>query len=269
MADNTKIEWATHTFNPWMGCTAVSAACDFCYAEALIDKRYKKVKWGNHPRALTRDPNWKKPLLWARKAREERAAWLLEPSDEWYCPGFPGPTPPERPRVFCASLADVFDNQAPDVWRTRLWDLILETPELDWLLLTKRPQNIAKMIPINWRDAGLPAHIWLGITAENQTEYERRMRLVAETPAAVTFVSYEPALGEIDLTRTAYSPKWIICGGEDRQREGRPTNDEFLPWARKLRDQCQFRGISFFFKQTVGKGEIPADLQIRQFPHRA
>src|ERR1039458_2213458 len=124
MAENSKIEWTDHTFNPWWGCTPVSSACDFCYAEAL-SKRFGKDLWGNKPRQRTSAQNWNQPRKWNRQAEKMGV----------------------RYRVFCASMADVFDNQVPTEWRDDLWQLIRETPHLDWLLLTKRPQNISKMLP--------------------------------------------------------------------------------------------------------------------------
>lgn len=252
MGEHTEISWATHTFNPWVGCTKlkvhdIPSACDFCYAEGWA-KRSGMVKWGDNPRVRTSPANWKKPLQWARKARDERVDYRFS----------------ERPRVFCASLADVFDNQAPQEWRNDLWDLIEMTPELDWMLLTKRPQNILKMIPERWLPA-MPRQIWLGITAENQTEYERRMDALQKTRAAVHFVSYEPALGPLTIGHRLL-PDMIICGGEDKARPGRPTSEEVLNYSRAIRDECRQVGVSFYFKQTVGKGEIPPDLMIRQFP---
>ncbi|MCA1458039.1 DUF5131 family protein [Bradyrhizobium sp. BRP22] len=247
MAENTKIEWATHTFNPWFGCTAISRACDFCYAETWA-KRSGLVQWGNHPRRLASDTNWRKPYKWAKQAQH------APPSNYSEASRF-------RPRVFCASLADVFDNQAPQEWRERLWQVIRDTPELDWLLLTKRPQNIMDMIPRVWQP-GLPSHIWVGVTAENQTEYDRRMNYLQDVPASVHFVSYEPALGPLKIGHRSF-PNWIICGGEDRVREGREMD---LQWARDLRDECKPRGVAFYFKQTNGKSEIPPDLMVREFP---
>jgi Protein of unknown function (DUF5131) len=124
MVENTKIEWCDHTFNPWIGCQKVSPGCDRCYAEKMMDHRYGKVQWGPHgKRKRTSDDYWKQPHRWAKAARESGT----------------------RPRVFCASLADVFDNKAPEGARPDLFRLIRATPELDWLLLTKRPQNIVKM----------------------------------------------------------------------------------------------------------------------------
>src|SRR4051812_42414847 len=124
--ENTRIEWGDHTFNPWMGCQKVSPGWDRCYAENMMDLRYHKVQWGPHgERKRTSELNWKKPLKWEPQARASG----------------------RRFRVFCASLADVWDNQVPSEWRTELFELICKTPQLDWLLLTKRPENIAKMLP--------------------------------------------------------------------------------------------------------------------------
>ena len=120
MGDNTKIEWAHHTFNPWVGCTKVSPACDNCYAEGWA-KRSGMVQWGPHAeRRRTSEGNWRQPLKW--NAEAERLG--------------------VRYRVFCSSLADVFDNAVPVQWRIELMKLICETRHLDWLLLTKRPQNV-------------------------------------------------------------------------------------------------------------------------------
>ena len=124
MGENSKIEWCNHTFNPWIGCQKVSPGCDHCYAEAMMDHRYGRVKWGPHgERKRTSPANWKNPLRWAKQANGR------------------------RPRVFCASLADWLDNRVPRDWRSDLGRLIEATPELDWLLLTKRPENHEKLAP--------------------------------------------------------------------------------------------------------------------------
>lgn len=220
----TKIEWATHTFNPWVGCTKVSPACDHCYAESWA-KRSGMVQWGNHPRRRTSEANWRKPLKWDAEAARKG----------------------ERPRVFCASLADVFDNQVSAQWRSDLFALIEDTPHLDWLLLTKRPQNIAGMIWPKW-DAGLPRNIWLGTTAEDERHYRQRWAHVAAVPAAVRFLSYEPALGplgDLDLGRVG-APDWIISGGESGAHD-RPAHPD---WFRDARDQCAAAGIPYLHKQN-------------------
>jgi len=225
MGENTKIEWATHTFNPWFGCQKVSPGCDNCYAEALMDKRLGRVQWGPHgERVRTSTANWNLPLKWAMAARGAR----------------------ERPRVFCASLADVFDNQVSDEWRSDLFALIENTPELDWLLLTKRPENVRAMLPAWWQPP-LSAPMWLGVTAEDQHNFDRRWAILRMVWARVRFVSYEPALGPLlidHLEDDAY-PDWIICGGESGPN-ARPMNPA---WARDLRDQCAANGVPFLFKQ--------------------
>ena len=149
MGDTTKIEWADMTFNPWIGCTRVSPACDHCYAADMMDTRYGRVKWGaGEPRSRTSDANWRKPIQWDKTAKKAGA----------------------RPFVFCSSLADVLDNEVDPKWRADLFDLIRATPNLVWLLLTKRIGNVEKMVGHydNW-----PANAALGATMANQDEYDR------------------------------------------------------------------------------------------------
>lgn len=264
MGANTTIAWCDFTFNPWIGCSKISAACDFCYAEALMDHRHHRVTWGGE-RSRTSASNWQQPLRWNRKAKADGV----------------------RRKVFCASLADVFDNQVPDAWRADLWHLIDETPDLDWLLLTKRPQNVRKMI-IAARRAALGAdvaeehviwpwpNVWLGTTAENQQEFDRRWPHLAAVPAAVHFISYEPALEPLSIAGANPLPDWIICGGESG-KHARPFNIE---WARSIKAECRVGGVAFFMKQlgdapvghsTAGHhganpAEWPADLRVREFP---
>ena len=158
MGDNTKIEWADKTFNPWIGCTKVSPACDNCYAEAMMGHRYGRVNWGpGEDRARTGNANWSQPRAWNRKAAATGA----------------------RPFVFCASLADVFDNEVDEMWRYDLWRLIEATPNLVWLLLTKRIGNVLRMTDAvlgNWLDM---RNVAIGATMANQEEYDRdRMKLL-------------------------------------------------------------------------------------------
>ena len=235
MAENSKIEWTDHTFNPWIGCQKVSPGCDRCYAEAMMDHRYGRVQWGPHgERVRTSAANWRKPRQWAKAANGV------------------------RPRVFCASLADVFDNRAPAGARDDLFDLIRCTPQLDWLLLTKRPENIAKMLPADWGSGW--SNVWLGTTCEDQAHFDRRWPILGAVPAVVHFVSYEPALGPLRIG--AARPSWIICGGES----GAGARYMEPDWARSLRDECAGEGVAFFFKQMTGKRPIPEDLLVRQFP---
>ena len=257
MAENSKIEWCDHTFNPWIGCQKVSPGCDHCYAEHMADHRFGWVEWGPHgQRKRTSDDNWRKPLRWAKNANGH------------------------RPRVFCASLADWLDNQVPRQWRSDLGRLIEDTPELDWLMLTKRPENYEKLAP--WPLDRIPSNVWLGVTCEDQLHYERRWAILsrARIRATVKFISYEPALGplsKLQLQPGGRVPDWIICGGES----GTDARRIKPAWVRAVRDECADFGIAFFMKQIGsnhdgwptnirGKGhdmdDWPEDLRVRQFP---
>lgn len=229
---NSAIEWTDHTFNPWVGCTKVSDGCKHCYAEALMDKRFGRVEWGvNGTRKRTSAANWREPLKWNRDAQ---AAGI-------------------RQRVFCASLADVFEDR-PELaeWRSDLFDLIYSTPHLDWLLLTKRPENVLDMVPANWH-AWLPANVWIGTSIENQAAADERIPHLLRIPASVRFLSMEPLLGPVDLDHvvspgsleTLRGVQWVIVGGESGTK-ARPMHPD---WVRSIRDQCQADGVPFFFKQ--------------------
>ncbi len=235
MAEHTKIEWCDHTFNPWIGCTKVSPACDFCYAEEMMDTRYGRARWGaGEDRVRTSPSNWNQPRAWDRKAKAAGT----------------------RPFVFCASLADVFDNEVDPAWRRALFDLIQDTPNLVWLLLTKRIGNVLKMTDPEAGCPALPGNVAIGATMANQEEYDRdRMKLwevrQQEDPL-FTFASFEPLLGRIILDK--HAPDWIIVGGESG-RNARPMD---LEWARSLRSQAHNLNRCFNFKQvgarTADKG---------------
>jgi protein gp37 len=224
--ENSKIEWTDHTFNPWIGCQHVSPGCDHCYAEAMMDHQYGKVKWGPHgERKRTSEANWRKPVKWNATAR----AFKREHT--------------HRPRVFCASLADVFDNRVPLEWRRDLFALIRECKRLDWLMLTKRPQNIEKMLPADWGDGY--RNVWLGVTAENQTYFDQRWKHLQNIPAVIKFISYEPALGPLRLPRHGPLPDWLISGGESGGG-ARPLDPQ---WVRDIIADCRHKGVAPFHKQ--------------------
>ncbi len=256
MAENTAIEWADHTFNPWTGCTKVSDGCTNCYAEGWSKRAGAKVgKWGvGAPRVRTTPANWRKPLAWNAGHAEFHAAHG------------------RRQRVFCASLADVFDNAVPTDWRDDLWSLIEATPNLDWLLLTKRIGNVGNMLPVPFDFDRLYPNVWLGATVVNQEEANRDIPKLLDTPARVHFLSIEPMLGPIDLAlididghSEIYPLKvtpgcedydgnpmpdlpalsWIIAGGESGPH-ARPAH---LEWFRSLRRQCEAAGVAFMMKQ--------------------
>lgn len=242
MAENSNIEWTTHTFNPWIGCQKVGPGCDHCYAETWDSRglQQRETRWGPHAeRTRTGAGNWSKPKAWNRSA-----AGLAD-----------------RPRVFCASLADVFDNHTsiqPE-WRSDLWALIRSTPNLDWMMLTKRPGNIAKMLPSDW-GKGWP-NVWLGCTVVDQAEADRDIPKLLTVPARVRFLSMEPLLGPVDFYRTSEAMPidghpwrnrpvlWgidlVIVGGESGTG-ARPMHPD---WVRSLRDQCVAAGVAFHFKQ--------------------
>lgn len=256
MGEKTEIAWCDSTFNYWLGCMKVSDGCRSCYAEAMMDKRYGRVKWGQMKtdttepsvgtRVLTSEANRRKPLLWNKRAPE----FFAEHG--------------RRQRVFCSSLADVFDNQVPNDWRLGLWLTIYKTPDLDWLLLTKRPENIAKMLPALWRD-GWP-NVWFGITCENQAAYDKRWPILRGISAKVRFISYEPAIGPLELhADDGQHPDWIICGGES----GPGYRDMPEKWASDLRAECGVARVPFFMKQMAGKKPIPPGLMVREFPEAA
>lgn len=237
MSENTKIEWATHTFNPWEGCQKVGPGCDHCYAETR-NARYAggtAINWGpGAPRRRTSASNWAKPIAWNSAHAEFYAAHG------------------HRQRVFCASLADVFDNAVDPAWRMDLFSLIAKTPNLDWLLLTKRIGNVQKM------SSGdslmfdmLATRVWLGATIVNQEEADRDIPKLLAVPAARRFLSMEPLLGAVDLDRVYVAAPgetwvdWVIVGGESGPG-ARPMSPAA---ARSLRDQCRAAGVPFLFKQ--------------------
>lgn len=278
MSANTKIEWADHTFNPWIGCTKVGPGCDNCYAKADFDDRKHRVTWGAG-QARSRTKTWGDPVRW----NKQHEAFFAEHG--------------RRQRVFCASLADVFDNEVDPMWRRELFDLICDTPFLDWLLLTKRIGNAGGMLPwmLNGQQRGEPyPNVWIGSTVVNQAEADRDIPKLLAVPTAKRFLSMEPLLGPVDLAEHVAPPSlpffqpgtplcndlpsavgcaragrphypgefgcrwskinnggslptldWVIVGGESGPN-ARPIHPD---WARSLRDQCEAAGVPFLFKQ--------------------
>ncbi len=291
MAQNSKIEWTDHTFNPVRGCEKISPGCANCYAarEAI---RFPNIRgiWGCSGTRIVAVPDaWKQPLRWNREAERRRVRELHS-----VAPGVPHHF--KRPRVFCASLADVFEDwkgdlrfpaalapkgwvtarwngtqlvrefdetPMPDGWRkatmadmrTELFQLIEATPNLDWQLLTKRPENVMRMVPEHWREK-FPDNVWMGTTVEDQQRADERIPILLKIPAKVRFLSCEPLLGPVDLhskIQKQQSPivnpladiHQVIIGGESGSK-ARPMHPD---WARSLRDQCLAAGVPVFFKQ--------------------
>lgn len=294
---NTNIEWAKNSWNPWIGCSKISPGCKNCYAETDMDTRRKRVKWGpNGTRSVTSYAYWRQPLKWDAEAKAAN----------------------ERHRVFCASLADVFedwqgnildskgnvlywptdyfngnvldvqniptfahqtekkDGYEPltmDVMRQYIFSIIEYTSNLDWLLLTKRPENVMRMVPDHWQK-NFPKNVWMGTSVENQEMMDERLPLLAKIPAQIKFLSCEPLLekvsfmGNVDVklhdegvtTKTPFH--WVIVGGESGSKK-RPFD---IQWARELKQQCDVTGVAFFFKQIDKVKQIPHELLIRELP---
>ena len=260
MAKHTNIAWATSTFNPWIGCTKVAPGCDNCYADA-IDKRMRfggELHWGvGAPRHRTSASNWAQVRTWNRKAAAGQRPW----------------------RVFCGSLADIFDNEVPQSWRWELWHLINETPALQWLIVTKRVGNVPTMVPQCWYNvAGFPANVRLLITVCNQQEADRDIPKLLALPCD-NGISYEPALepvnfrewlepfNELDATmKPPNRPQWIIVGGESAQGRRTSARPFDLQWARDTIAQCKAADVPVFVKQLGSNIIVPND-SVNEWPN--
>lgn len=265
MGKDSKIAWTDHTFNPWWGCAKVSDGCKHCYAETFSN-RFGDW-WG--PEAERRyfgEKHWNQPLKWNREAEEEGI----------------------RHKVFCGSMCDIFEYRNDPEWmklnnaRWKLWPLIENTPNLDWLLLSKRPEKAVLLLPELWwhgknPEKHMPENVWIGTTTENQEQANIRIPKLLHIPARIRWLSIEPMLDFVDLS-TWFTPNynagihWVIVGGES----GPGARPMQLDWARSIRDQCQDAGVPFFMKQIGGhlnKGkemkDFPEDLRIREFPKDA
>jgi len=303
VAQDSKIEWCKATFNPWEGCTKVSPGCANCYAETRSN-RLKTSKWGpSGTRVVRSESYWREPVKWNKSAACSCGEGFRGTHSP-YCPQA------DRPRAFCASLADVFEDwrgpmtlsngttatiQIPGFAerpmlmsdaRVRLLQLICDTPNLDWLLLTKRPQNIQPMLrdawmqldsardpdPRNSRPFVIPPNIWLGTSVENQAAADERIPHLLRTPAAVRFLSCEPLLGPVRLDAvmgthqdgtpfTAERPAPCsrphtfdarfrglhwVIVGGESGHGARPCRVE---WVRSLVEQCKTAGVACFVKQ--------------------
>jgi len=222
MGKNSKIEWTHHTFNPWWGCVRLSPACKHCYAESWA-RRVGSNVWGSTAeRRFFGDSHWNEPIKWNKEAGKARV----------------------RLRVFCASMGDIFEKRPElNIWRSRLWTLIDSTPELDWLLLTKRPDHVQSMVP--WK-SDWPQNVWLGTTVENQHWAEKRLPILVDIPAKIRFISAEPLLGPLEISKWLDGHlDWVITGGESGPR-ARPSSPR---WFKGLMQQCMKAAVPFHFKQ--------------------
>jgi protein gp37 len=255
MGDKTGIAWCDHTFNPWIGCEKVSEGCVHCYAER-DNKRYGWTTGWNGTYRRTSPANWKKPFTWAREAARTKTVR----------------------RLFCASLADILDDKIEESWKQELWQVIQTSGEegagyLEWLLLTKRHQNIIDL-PRSWRISP-PHYIRLGVTAENQARANERIPRMLLDWKGKNFISVEPMLEQIVLPMFAWvgndkrEVEWVITGcesGPDR----RPMEKD---WVRSLLSQCTNHNVPFFLKQMEMSGELTKEpyldgRQWLEFPKR-
>jgi protein gp37 len=264
--ENSKIEWCNHTANLWWGCTNVHSGCDHCYAEAFAH-RYNHTVWGKDAPRKEVKSVWKELERFQRDAKKSGTIR----------------------RVFVGSMMDIFEKPMPLVtwkseklseendlyWNTGMLrdrffiDVIPNSPNLLFLLLTKRPSNINKYIPEHWK-LNPPDNVIFGTSPVNQETADKLILQLSEVNGQ-KFLSVEPQLAEIDWTtklkddsgRTLLDvPDWIINGGESGHGK-RPFNTD---WARQLRDECKIKNVPFFFKQIDKVKEIPDDLMVREFP---
>lgn len=269
----TKIAWTDYSFNPWWGCVRVSPGCERCYAESFA-KRTGNAVWGAQaPRRFFGDKHWAEPYKWNLAA---------------FRAGI-------QAKVFCASMADVFEVRSDparqaelNFQRERLWAVIDTTPSLVWQLLTKRPENILTLVPTAWLK-GFPPNVWIGTTVENQKSADTRIMPLLSVPARVRFLSMEPLLEAVDIRAFLGAwprSKWVIVGGES----GPGARPFKLDWAHDVVGQCKAVGVAVFVKQlgaqpwpTVSGTELPPpmrlqdrkggdwdewpeDLRVREFP---
>lgn len=248
----TTIEWTNYTWNPWVGCKKVSAGCKNCYMYREQTQR------GVDPMLIRKTKTMRDPFKW--ETTEEK-----------------------RPMVFTCSYSDFFLEEA-DCWRDEAWSVIRSTPSLIYQVLTKRIEMVEERLPFDWP---LP-NVWLGVTAENQEMADKRVPILLSIPAVRRFVSVEPMLGQVDLTKIipvdlaswsenkyawinsldgfgARVPSredeigfmtgkihWVIAGCES----GPHARSMELDWVRELREQCQYAGVPFFLKQMMVDGKL-------------
>lgn len=255
MGDTTGISWADMTYNPWLGCTKVSPACQGCYAEQLMDHRMHRVTWGQPgergTRVQTAPANRRKPLLWEKQAIRDGT----------------------RPFVFSLSLGDIFDNQVDPDWRREAFDVARATPHLVWLYLTKRPQQIVKLAE---EAGGLPPNAALGATMEDRLRTAQNGKALyaagRKLKPLFIFASLEPLLEDVcdELEPWLYKfpgggISWVLTGGETSQGDHRARHTDPAIF-RRVRDLCARDGIVYHHKQMTEGAEIPEDLRIQARP---
>ena len=287
------IQWTDHTFNPWEGCAKVAPECKNCYAETLVNHRFGRVKWGtDQPRRRTSKAIWRQPLRWNQfriyecpSCEHRHVVKIGDDTGGWECECSSGCSicRPRRPRVFCLSLGDWLDEAVNIGWLADLLEVIRITPDLDWQLLTKRPQNWeSRLLSVeaalthlglgedelflwvyDWLKGRAPENVWIGVSAGAD------QKAALEIPAQIHFLSCEPMLHALDEEQNHVTQEfdWIIFGGESG-KNARPCN---IDWIRRGVEMCRFYGIAPFVKQL---GRRPyflsgdAEISMRTNRHR-
>lgn len=239
----TGIEWCDATANFWWGCQKVSPGCEHCYAETLA-KRTGNDVWGRKPREIKKQV-WNQVEKWDRD-------WNFQAEGR-------------KMRLFVQSMSDFLEDRPELVEpRQRAMEILQGLGNTNVLLLTKRPENAGRMLAQWYRR--WPAHVWFGVSCEDQERAKERLPYLIDIPAHVQFLSVEPLLGPVNLEFRELGPgslEWVIVGGESGPGH-RPMDPD---WARSIRDECKEAGVSFFMKQLAGKATIPEDLRVREFPN--
>jgi protein gp37 len=231
------IEWTDFTWNAVTGCSKISQGCKNCYA-ATMTKRFEK-QWGPFNKI------------------QEHAERLADPAKR-----------KKGVKIFVCSMSDLFHEEVTYVFIDQIYAVMRESPQHTFQVLTKRPKRMAEYYNrFGGMTGGPMKNLWVGVSAENQGRADERIPVLLEVPAAVRFVSVEPQLNYIDLTRYLDKLDWVIVGGETG-RYARPFD---LNWARDLREQCRAAGVPFFFKQTGGRPNLKTldGMIYNEFPKEA
>ncbi len=237
-----KTNWTDHTFWPWTDTPRISSHCDYRYDESIVDEFRRRGLSADGKRVRASEAIWHEPLLWNERAQKQDV----------------------RRRVLFTCADNLCDETLPPRWRADLFRLVDRTRRLDWLFLTERPENLSKMLPLAieglrpwpWRN------VWLGTTATDQNDFDRRWATLSKIPAAVRFISYERPVGGLVLPVRGPVPDWVICGGETSAK----SRVFERQWARNLMHDCRDHDVPFFMKPMTKKAEIPRDLLLREFP---
>lgn len=239
----TKIEWAEETWNPITGCSPISEGCANCYAQRMSKRLAGRFGYDkNRPFDITFHE------------------YILRKPFEWK----------QSKMIFVCSMGDIFHENVPDEWIDMVFDTMIAADWHTFLILTKRPERMRQYLTDLYYDYDISEHsripfpnIWLGVTAENQEQANKRIPVLLDTPSIKRFVSIEPMLGEISLGETAKAKLgWVICGAETGQGKREMKKE----WAKDLQKQCSTFSIPFFFKKDSAGNSLLDDKELREMP---